>query len=67
MSVNEAHAALVETLDERVRVQVRREGVDPQRDPSGGKCKLPLFETCVGDRRRQLGEDPAGRSARPSR
>ena len=32
MSVAEAHAELVETLDERVRDQVRREGVDPQRD-----------------------------------
>jgi pilus assembly protein CpaF len=32
MSVTEAHAALVDGLDERVRDQVRREGVDPQRD-----------------------------------
>ncbi len=32
MSVAEAHAALVETLDLRVRDQVRAEGVDPQRD-----------------------------------
>ena len=32
MSVTDAHAELVETLDERVRDRVRREGVDPQRD-----------------------------------
>ena len=32
MSVTETHAALVESLDERVRDKVRREGVDPQRD-----------------------------------
>ena len=32
MSVTETHAALVESLDERVRDRVRREGVDPQRD-----------------------------------
>ncbi|MGH3348348.1 MAG: CpaF family protein [Nocardioides sp.] len=32
MSMTDAHAALVETLDERVREHVRREGVDPQRD-----------------------------------
>jgi pilus assembly protein CpaF len=32
MSVTDAHAELVETLDGRVRDQVRREGVDPQRD-----------------------------------
>ena len=32
MSMTNAHAALVETLDERVRDHVRREGVDPQRD-----------------------------------
>jgi pilus assembly protein CpaF len=28
----DAHAALVETLDQRVREAVRREGVDPQRE-----------------------------------
>ena len=32
MSVTDAHAALVDGLDERVRDRVRREGVDPQRD-----------------------------------
>ncbi len=32
MSMTEAHAALVESLDARVRERVRREGVDPQRD-----------------------------------
>ena len=32
MSVTDAHAQLVENLDERVREVVRREGVDPQRD-----------------------------------
>ncbi len=32
MSMTDAHAALVESLDERVREHVRREGVDPQRD-----------------------------------
>ena len=32
MSITDAHAALVESLDERVRDHVRREGVDPQRD-----------------------------------
>jgi len=32
MSVIDAHAELVESLDERVRDRVRREGVDPQRD-----------------------------------
>ena len=32
MSVTEAHSSLVETLDERVRDRVRREGVDPQRE-----------------------------------
>ena len=28
----DAHAELVETLDQRVREAVRREGVDPQRE-----------------------------------
>jgi pilus assembly protein CpaF len=32
MSVTDAHAELVESLDQRVRDVVRREGVDPQRD-----------------------------------
>ncbi len=32
MSITDAHVALVESLDERVRAHVRREGVDPQRD-----------------------------------
>ena len=32
MPVADAHAELVESLDERVRDRVRREGVDPQRD-----------------------------------
>ena len=32
MSVTDAHAQLVESLDQRVREVVRREGVDPQRD-----------------------------------
>jgi pilus assembly protein CpaF len=32
MSMTDAHAALVESLDARVRDHVRREGVDPQRD-----------------------------------
>jgi pilus assembly protein CpaF len=32
MSVTDAHAQLVESLDQRVREAVRREGVDPQRD-----------------------------------
>ncbi len=32
MSITDAHVALVETLDARVRDHVRREGVDPQRD-----------------------------------
>ncbi len=30
--MTDAHAALVESLDARVRERVRREGVDPQRD-----------------------------------
>ena len=34
MSVTDAHAQLVESLDQRVREVVRREGVDPQRDAS---------------------------------
>ncbi len=32
MSITDAHVALVESLDARVRDHVRREGVDPQRD-----------------------------------
>jgi pilus assembly protein CpaF len=32
MSVTDAHAQLVESLDQRVREAVRREGVDPQRE-----------------------------------
>ncbi|WP_432477210.1 hypothetical protein [Nocardioides sp. GXQ0305] len=32
MPAVDAHAELVESLDERVRDRVRREGVDPQRD-----------------------------------
>ena len=32
MTLTDAHAELVESLDERVRELVRREGVDPQRD-----------------------------------
>ena len=32
MSMTDAHAALVESLEARVRDHVRREGVDPQRD-----------------------------------
>ena len=32
MSVTDAHAQLVESLDQQVREVVRREGVDPQRD-----------------------------------
>ena len=34
MTLTDAHAELVESLDERVRELVRREGVDPQRDAS---------------------------------
>ena len=33
LSATDAHAALVETLDERVRDEVRREGLGQQRDP----------------------------------
>src|SRR5689334_10714380 len=34
MAVTDAHAQLVESLDQRLREVVRREGVDPQRDAS---------------------------------
>ena len=54
MSLTDAHAELVEQLDEHVRELVRREGVDPQRDAAAG----------APDRR---GRRPRPRRAQPDR